>query len=246
MGKSETYKTATIARFTAGDGPGFWLTIGVAILLFHLGLFVIPKAFSYFFSSMPQLRATLFKSALTFSFEAALAFIFLKYSGVGFKEAYRIFFGDKVSGREVLIGTASGIMLFAFAGILFRISGFGFSGIQGMSVYFKEMDVYTFLGRIFMHLTRPVGEEMFFRGFIFTILAARMQTLKALIVSSFIFSLSHVNFFNFSFFAEVLRGVIFFLNASVYCALFGKYKNLISSFCSHSAYNILTSLFYIK
>lgn len=242
----ETPKNATNPHFPAGDGRVFWLTISTAILLFHLGLFVIPKIYGYFFSSIPQLRTTLIKTALTFSFEAALSFILLKYSGIRFKEAYRMFFGAEISGREMVIGAASGIMLFTFAGILFRISALGFTGIQEMSVYFKDMDVYTFLGRILTHLAKPIGEEMFFRGFIFTLLATRMQTLKALIASSLIFSLSHINYLNFSFSTEALRIVIFFLNASVYCALFTKHKNLISAFCSHSAYNILTSLFYIK
>ncbi len=242
----KTDKNADDLRFPAGDVRVFWMTLCSAILLFHLGLFVIPKICGYFFSSIPQLSASLLKTALTFSFEAALSFILLSCSGIKSSETRRMFFGERIRLREMVIGAVSGLILFTFAGILFRISSIGITGMPEMSVYFKEMDVYTFLGRVFAHLAKPVGEEMFFRGFIFTLLAARMRTLNALIASSLIFSLSHVDYVNFSFSTEALRLTVFFLNALVYGALFAKYKNLISTYCSHCAYNVLTSLFYIK
>jgi membrane protease YdiL (CAAX protease family) len=66
-----------------------------------------------------------------------------------------------------------------------------------------------------------------------------------MLASSLIFSAAHFTVLdNFSS-ANILRSIWFTLNGVIYCELFRRRGNLYPAIFAHSAYNLLTSLFYI-
>jgi len=234
-------------RLETGGAVAFWSLLLAAILVFHLGLFLIGKiaAYGMVVQATSYLQLAVIRISLVLFFEVSLSILLLNLIGIERLKIFRMVFGSEGLGRMVLAGAIAGIVLFGAREFFYRVNGFGMAGITDVSMFYKYPEFSVFLSRILKHLTTPFGEELFFRGFLFTMFSMRFSGVKALIMSSLIFSASHLNPGKL-FSGEVLMAHIWvFINGGVYCFLFRKYKNLFPSIAAHVLFNLLTSLFYL-
>lgn len=234
-------------RLETGGAVLFWPLLLAAILVFHIGLFMIGKIAAYgaLVQATSYLQLAVIRTSLVLFFEVSLSISLLNLIGFERSKIFREFFELDGLPRMILAGAVTGIVLFAAREIFYRVNGFGMTGMTDVSIFYKYPEFSVFLGRILKHLTTPFGEELFFRGFLFTMFSMRFSGVKALILSSLVFSASHLNP-DKSFSGEVLLAHIWvFINGIVYCFLFRKYKNLFPSIAAHAMFNLLTSLFYL-
>ncbi len=235
-------------RLETGGAAAFWSLFLAAVSVFHLGLFLTRKIAAYgtLVQAASYFQLAAINTTLILFFEVSFSLLFLSFLGVSFSKILRMFFELHELYRKLLAGAIAGILLFVVTGIVYRVNVYGLAGISGVSVFFKYPEFPVLLGRILKHLTLPLGEELFFRGVLFTMLSLRLSVAKALILSSLLFSASHLNLAKSFSEEEFVRYIGFFLNGCAYCLLFKKYKNLFPSIAAHSMYNLLTSLFYLK
>lgn len=235
-------------RLEAGGAASFWSLLLAAVLVFHLGLFLLRNivALEILVQATSYLQLAIIRTTLILFFEVTFSLSLLVLIGLGLSKTFKAFFKLDGLHRKVFAGAMAGILLFVVTELFYRVNGFGLNDISNVSIFFKYADFPVLLGRVLKHLTIPFGEELFFRGVLFTALSLRFSTSKALIISSLIFSASHLNPTRSFLGEEFIRYIGFFINGCVYCFLFKKHKDLFPSIAAHSTFNLLTSFFYLN
>ncbi len=79
-------------------------------------------------------------------------------------------------------------------------------------------------------IVAPIVEEVFFRGLIFNYLRGHFSVLKALLISSVLFSFGHLRFDDF---------FLLFFDGIIFCLIFYKTGSLLFSIIAHSFTNLI-------
>jgi hypothetical protein len=136
---------------------------------------------------------------------------------------------------RALLWGGGGYFLFLFFEILanmffLKVFGKPLPSSQEVKMIFGTGWSSFFLATFFAGIFAPVVEEIFFRGFIYTALKSHWGSVKAMIVSSLIFSFFHLN--------PLIFPVIFLLGL-ILAFLYEKAGSLDASICLHILNNVL-------
>jgi membrane protease YdiL (CAAX protease family) len=99
--------------------------------------------------------------------------------------------------------------------------------------------VFTLPSIFIIIIFQPIGEEIFFRGFLFDKINAISGRKSALVVTSLLFGIAHLTYGNI--YPAVITGVLGFLLAYMVV----KTKNLITSIVAHILFNVFSITLYI-
>ncbi len=227
-------------RREARTGLGLGLRLAAVLALGYLGGFLLTLAVPRGASGPGYLSSAILQTVLILFFNAGLAAAGTAYLTGAWPRVLRGWFRAAGTARAVFAGVAAGAALFAVYGVL---SAWPWSA-GGLSVHFKQLESYEVIARVFKHLAGPAGEEMLFRGMLFTVLA-RFGARRAVLLSSLVFALFHLNSGSSMDLPQALRVGWFFFAGAAYCELFRRSGSLLPAIAAHSGYNLLTSLFYL-
>ena len=87
---------------------------------------------------------------------------------------------------------------------------------------------------ILLVIVAPVMEEIMYRGVIFNRLNSWMPTWVAVLISSALFGVMHLNFY---------QGVFAFLAGILFCVLYVRYRNMWIAIIAHAAFNLAAWIF---
>jgi len=226
------------------EAPPLQLGIALSALFFLAGGFLAGALFPIAVGGGQYLLSSVYRTLLTLIFNISVAVLGLVWLTNGGLSTLRDWARTDRFLRDMLCGITAGVLLFAAFGILAVISQKGVPGLWGAWIHFKHPEFHIFLGRIIKHLLSPIGEEFFFRGLLFSVMASRYGLAKGALASSLIFSAAHFDSLPIAP-EDLSRAAWFAFSGLVYCELFRRRGNLYAAIFAHSAYNLLTSLFYL-
>ena len=138
----------------------------------------------------------------------------------------------------ILWGVASAIaalVIIAAIGILISYLGFDLtemSNIPDLELYFSLSSI------LFLVIFQPIGEEIFFRGFLLEKIDTLIGKKTAIISTAGLFGIAHLSFGNV--YPAVITGIIGLLLAFIVF----KTKNLYSAITAHVLFNIISFVAY--
>ena len=143
------------------------------------------------------------------------------------------------SFKKIIAGICLAVA-FKFAREVF-IAG-GVTGVSvGMNVFWSKLHnslAYYFL--FVVPFVSPVFEELFYRGFVYTVMRKKLGRKVSVIITACLFTVLHTNKLEFSFNTEL------FIDGIVYGLLREWDGSVWSSVAAHSTHNLLLSWFNIK
>jgi len=211
----------------------------IILVSFILATTYISALISYF---SPHIKIT--SSLLLFS---SLFNLFL-FGGAGVLAAYLIqgsfnkaffFLGFKKSGfkKGVVYGAISSLVFLFLLSIFVSITGYKEKNELAEEIA-SSLNLFLL---ILIPLSSSLGEEIFFRGFIFSYLNKKFGWIASTLITSLLFSLAHLEY------KALIEIIATFIFSIVLCYLIKSTQNIISSITAHFLYNFVSLLlFYIK
>jgi membrane protease YdiL (CAAX protease family) len=187
----------------------------------HYPLFTLPVVFILWFFTF-QIQFSDFWFRIGFSTLVLLLLSLVKSKGLGIR--------PNVKG--IIIGLASGVLLYLFFWT-------GFQLLRGNPVFLSQVgSVYSFksqqspsvIAALLLFPGAP-GEEMYWRGLIQRYFSKRWAGIRAILITSALYSLIHISTLNPSLMFVALVGGL------VWGYLFHRFSNIIPSMISHIVFD---------
>jgi membrane protease YdiL (CAAX protease family) len=161
-------------------------------------------------------------------------------NGYNFKN---IFLSLKLKKENIKISILWGIItvilafvIIAFVGGLFQIFGFDLTDSSNI----PQLELYFSIPSILILITiQPIGEEIFFRGFLLDKFTNIFGTKTAIIMNSILFGIAHLSFGN------IYPAILTFIIGLILSILVIKTNNLYSAIIAHVLFNVISFSLYI-
>ena len=118
------------------------------------------------------------------------------------------------------------------------LQAFGFDLTDASNI--TDLELYFSIPSIFILATiQPIGEEIFFRGFLLDKISILSDEKTAIIITSVLFGIAHLTY------AKVYPAVLTAIVGVLFAFIVVKTKNLFSSIVAHITFNVASITFYI-
>jgi membrane protease YdiL (CAAX protease family) len=180
---------------------------------------------------------------LSLVFVLFILFPILWYYSINGYNLKEIFFSLKLKKENIKISILWGIitvfiafLIIAFVGILFQILGFDLTDSSNI----PQLELYFSIPSIILLITiQPIGEEIFFRGFLYDKFNNLFGKKSAIIINSIMFGIAHLSFGN------IYPAILTFIIGIILSILVIKTDNLYSAIIAHILFNVFSFSLYI-
>jgi uncharacterized protein len=180
---------------------------------------------------------------LSLVFVLFILFPILWYYSINGYNLKDIFFSLKLKKENIKISILWGIItvfiafvIIAFVGGLFQIFGFDLTDTSNI----PQLELYFSIPSIILLITiQPIGEEIFFRGFLLDKFNNLFGKKSAIIINSILFGVAHLSFGN------IYPAILTFIIGLILSILVIKTDNLYSAIIAHILFNVLSFSLYI-